>query len=841
MRSRRYDILPPIVTGYEIRGDDTLLSLIVPEASVNLCWNPSFERNADGWSTSGMTSSAVSTEEQYSGAWSFKLSPNATLTSFAQFLVTGLLSDQTYSFSLYVLGSPGVPYSIYIDKDSPGSPVENTTEFIGLGIWQRVWVNFTATSAGDYKFSVGKNNSASTASFYIDAVQIENKTAPTTYVDGDIKGLVATRADYLWTGTPHASTSIRTAQARNGGRVRSFDDFSFAIMRIGGLGKSPNYNAVTPSGLTGGSYYQTTVDQERVIQIAGRFDGATPLVLSAARQSFAEAVNHHLTVPPQQLTLIYQRTACGGQPPGPVLTMLGTYDGGLEGNTESDVSELATPQFTMQSPEIVREQSAGAELLLSSTTIFCDYIVERLGSSSTTPGSWNHLSQGLVGGRVAAMAYGPDGLLYVVGLFTSAFGVANTAFIATWNDTTQAWASITPTNADGSIRCLSFAADGSLYVGGTFTTIDGVAANRVARYTSGTWTALGTGLNNSCLGMTIGFDGTIYVTGTFTTAGGGAAVRIARWNGSAWSAMGTGLTGTGIPNGQAMATGLDGTIYVTGNFDNADGNAVNGIAYWDGNTFQAMGSGLSGGSVTGARLAIGLDGRVYVAGNFTAIDGVTNANGIGFWDGIAWYAMGTGVAGGAAEGSAVFVDPITGMVYLGGNWTSIDGITTPDSAARWNGSAWAPLDVNLPGTATLYALAVSADGTLVLGYDQTGSAVSSANVTVTNEGNTSVYPVIDIAATGPLYTIRNITTGMEIFFNLTLLTGERLHLELDPSALVVRTTFRGDVSRFVLPGSQLSSFFLMPGENIIAVFLEATATVQTMIWWQPRYLSVDVP
>jgi len=836
MARRIYDILPPIVTGYEIRGKDALLSIITPEASVNLCRNPSFERGIDFWAAVEVSGGGASTEEQYSGAWSFKVIPNANPYSYAQTVITGLVSGQTYTFSLYIKTAPGIPFKAYIQKNV-GGPIENTTTFLGRGVWQRVWVNFTASSSGDYQCTVGKNNSTSLAPFYIDAVQFENKTYATTYFDGDTKGLIATRADYLWTGAPHASTSIRTAQARNGGRVHNFDEFLFSLMSIRGLGKSPNYNAVTASGFKGNSYYQTTVDQERIIQLTGRLDADSPAALASARQAFGEAVSHHLTVPPQQLTLLYQRTACDGAPPGPVLELLCTYDGGLEGTTESDYSEVATPQFTMQDPALTREQSAGIELVTSGTITDADYILERLGLTGTQPGAWTSLDQGLVGGRVAAMGYGPDGLLYVVGLFTSAFGVANTAYVATWNDTTRAWASITPTPADGSIRCLAFDSDGTLYVGGTFANINGVAAAAVASYSGGVWSALGAGLDNSCLGMTIGFDGTLYVTGTFANAGGAAAAGVAQWNGAAWSAMGSGLS---AGQGQAMATGLDGLIYVTGSFSTADGNTVNHITYWDGTTFQPMGTGLAGGTPAGAGLAIGLDGRVYLAGNFTSANGVS-INGIGYWDGLAWYAMGTGVSGGAAEGQKVFVDPMTGMVYLGGSWITIDGIATPDSAARWNGSAWTPLDVNLPGTATLYAVAVAADGTIVLGFDQTGSATGASAINyAVNTGNTDVYPIMELAATGPLYSIRNVTTGAEIFFNLTLLPGERLHLEFDPAAIIVTSTFRGDVSRLVLPGSQLSNFFLMPGTNSLAVFLQESATVQNMLWWQPRYLSVDV-
>ncbi|MBU1910719.1 MAG: choice-of-anchor D domain-containing protein, partial [Verrucomicrobia bacterium] len=78
---------------------------------------------------------------------------------------------------------------------------------------------------------------------------------------------------------------------------------------------------------------------------------------------------------------------------------------------------------------------------------------------------------------------------------------------------------------------LALAHDGTnLYAGGEFTTAGGVAANFVAKWdpASGTWTNLGSGMNENVYALT--HDGpNLYAGGNFTTAGGVAANKVAKW------------------------------------------------------------------------------------------------------------------------------------------------------------------------------------------------------------------------------------------------------------------------------------------------------------------------
>ena len=71
-----------------------------------------------------------------------------------------------------------------------------------------------------------------------------------------------------------------------------------------------------------------------------------------------------------------------------------------------------------------------------------------------------------------------------------------------------------------------------------------MAASRVARWNGSSWSALGTGANDTVVALTVFDDGggsALYAGGYFTTAGGVAANRIAKWDGSTWTPLGSGL------------------------------------------------------------------------------------------------------------------------------------------------------------------------------------------------------------------------------------------------------------------------------------------------------------
>src|SRR6185503_19549953 len=92
---------------------------------------------------------------------------------------------------------------------------------------------------------------------------------------------------------------------------------------------------------------------------------------------------------------------------------------------------------------------------------------------------------------------------------------------------------------------------GSTYAAGEFTSIDGVQANHVARWDGSKWSqvggsASGAGANGTVRKLHVHDDthgSRLFAAGTFTTVDGNAANGIAAWNGVGWSTVGTGQTG----------------------------------------------------------------------------------------------------------------------------------------------------------------------------------------------------------------------------------------------------------------------------------------------------------
>ncbi len=175
------------------------------------------------------------------------------------------------------------------------------------------------------------------------------------------------------------------------------------------------------------------------------------------------------------------------------------------------------------------------------------------GTASLRAAKWNGTTWSNFGGTTS----GPNGLtaavatsgsdVFVGGTFASAANtgtaVANTNFIAMWDDSASAWVSIG--SVAGTVVEELRVIGNYLYAGGVFTSIGGVTANNIARMNLSTmaWEPLVSGCLNGVLGavrsiIDAGTDVTvggvqmdeIYVAGAFTDAGGVAAAdRIAKF------------------------------------------------------------------------------------------------------------------------------------------------------------------------------------------------------------------------------------------------------------------------------------------------------------------------
>lgn len=284
----------------------------------------------------------------------------------------------------------------------------------------------------------------------------------------------------------------------------------------------------------------------------------------------------------------------------------------------------------------------------------------------------------------------------------------------------SSWTEIATADFTGTLHAIA-AFNGSLYVGGDFTAIDGQPIGGIARWTGTGWADVGGGVSDGAFGgdarvleMYVWDDGSIpmlYVGGEFETAGSVSANNIARWNGLTWNNLGSGVLGGPVPDfpgfeiAGSVATiasfddGSGDALYVGGTFYTAGGESSPHIAKWQGGTWSSVGGGveLSPGWCCAAVLALetfddGTGDALYVGGFFHEVDGIA-ASSIARWDGSAWSAVGGPLS---FFGSPDFVTINTLAVFnqgggdalfVGGDFDNADGAAV-GNIARWNGAAW---------------------------------------------------------------------------------------------------------------------------------------------------------
>lgn len=181
------------------------------------------------------------------------------------------------------------------------------------------------------------------------------------------------------------------------------------------------------------------------------------------------------------------------------------------------------------------------------------------------------------------------------------------------------------------------------------------------------------------------------------------------------------------------------------------------------------------------------------------------------------------------------------MLYLGGTFTTAGPISLPDSIVRWSGSAFTPMEINLPGTTTIETILTAPDGTIYIGFNTNGSATAAGITSVTNNGTARAYPALTItgptSGTSQIYQLLNATTGKALYLNLTMSAGETVTIRTSPQGATLQSTFRGDITSAILPGSS-QDFALVPGVNSISFFASA-ATVAAVLRWPNSFQSVS--
>lgn len=206
---------------------------------------------------------------------------------------------------------------------------------------------------------------------------------------------------------------------------------------------------------------------------------------------------------------------------------------------------------------------------------FRKYVAKLDGGSGAVDTSWN---AGLNNnGYVRALAVAADGTLFLGGDFTSAGGPARNR-IAKLDPQGVADPAWNP-GADFPVQALALGSDGTVYAGGTFGTIGGQSRRRLAKLAASgvVDTDWGATVNDTVTGLALDGAGSVFVQGPFTTVNGlprrsiaklaasGAVVLDPDWNPEA--------------NRSVDALAIDGErVYVGGAFTNIGGVRRDGLA-----------------------------------------------------------------------------------------------------------------------------------------------------------------------------------------------------------------------------------------------------------------------
>lgn len=838
--TRSYPTLP----GLPERGPlPPIVGVVIPLARTNLVTNPSFELATTGYTNTG-TSINRSAAESYFGAYSLQVNPSATVNTGVYYTIT-LTAGVIYGISCRVLVAeptlhtrlPGKQMKLWIG-DTSGN-MRAAMPFVSSGRWQWIRLIYHEQVGATRRIYITKGDTSAADTFYVDGVQCEaisdGVLECTTYIDGDQKGLLIGQspAPYLWNGTPHASTSTRSALTRAGGYVLNLQSaYGFLLTGMIGLGMAVPNNISIPYSVLDGARYLRTQKPPRTISFPGRFQADDILDLASNQSAMRAAFDRDRS--PQQQPLILQiepQDECGNVI-GDLAQIPCVYSGGLEGDQSNYPVEEAAPTFTLYAPYLIGGSSGSALTVQSSVT-------GTRGIAKRSPtGQWLPLDAGVSAGNpVYTILVARDGKVYAGGGFTAMSGVANTAGIAYFDPADNLWHAMGSGAAGGDVFALAEGPGGQIYAGGTFTGMGGVANTKcIAQWDGSSWSAMGSGgggSTTSVRALAINGNGNLYVGGNFTDIGGSGADYLARWTvaTSAWSVVGSAAALNGTVYALAAGRSNPSSMYVGGAFTNASAIAnADYIAYWNGAAYSALSTGMNN-DVNA--LAVLPNGVVVAGGAFTLAGGVTVAYNAQY-NGQQWSAIGTGL-----NATMYAIAPGPGAsLYFGGAFSTAGSFTLNDGLALWTGSAFAFPDVDFGGTATVYAIAAAPDGSIYFGSDGTSPLIGAAITTVTNSNQQIVYPTFTIngpsSGSSRIYSLFNIATDAAIYFDLTISAGETVTLVTDPQNPSFRSNLRGDISGSILSGSTPAQFYLAPGSNDIS-FFAADSSVTATVNWQRQY------
>lgn len=580
------------------------------------------------------------------------------------------------------------------------------------------------------------------------------------------------------------------------------------VLKVLGERMAPVENIATNYALVDGALYQRTAVRPRILTFVLAVTGTSVATLLAFLDALVTATNPHRPVLPVK---IWYRSGAAGT--GRYIN--GYYEGGLEGiGYKGYVANPHILRFRCTDPFWYYETPIANQAL----DVYDAMVTPNRIISRNASGTWDNMDAG-ANSYIRALALSPTGELYAGGNFTTIGGVACNR-VAKWDG--AAWSAL-GVGVDGIVYSLAFAPNGDLYVGGAFTNAGGAGAARIAYWdvSASAWVALGAGVDGTVFCMAFAPNGNLYVGGAFSNAGGAGASKVAMWNGAAWAALGVGVD----DQVNAVAITANGAgVYWCGKFANAGGAGATRVALWTVATtaWSALGTGVD---QTAYALAIASNGDLFIGGNLDNAGGIV-AGGIAKWNGVTWSALGEGTNGSVY---ALKFDT-DGLLYVGGLFNTLGSIATTGNWGVWHNGAWLPAWIGTVGS-LVWAFVLSTAITAIAG-DFTAATVPGVT-TITTTCSARAYPVIAITGPGRLLYLINYSTNQVIYFDITLVASEVLTIDLRERVKTVTSSFRGNLISGVLAGS-LTTWYLQPGANYIGCYVD-NAAASAVYGYTPRY------
>jgi hypothetical protein len=528
---------PDIQKGYIFNPQKSFFSVVVPEETTNLIYNPETQHLNDFAVVGEDATMELDLDEVLFGVSSI----HATLYQddyVEHDLIVALTPDTIYTFSVYLKGTGSLRLAVYNETASEihaiGSVAEMRSE-----LWTRHIFKFNTPAMGVMENANIRLISASNFSdFHISGLQLEQKPYATTFCSGNQTGLITGEypKPYFWTSTPHYSPSVRLLTTRDGGKIVSLETLGFHVTGFNGFGL-PEFDIVTSPVASGiGSVYQGSVIEDRDIEICGVLMSPTVRDFFCGRAGLGHSFRPSISSTPQPLKLLYSIYECDKQVCEQI-EILAVYESGLEGQIESLLGEEICISLKMLDP-LFKTLGNKAKTL----NVFKE-VTDGVGIVGTDiNGEWQEMSTETdmwgQGASILDITIGPDNNLYIGGVANTADGDATV--MARWNGIgfdsigrTFLDDKVTP-SAGYDVSVIIAGPNNTLYVGGHFRNIgnengvvgvqDGDGANiadtfarlNIARYdiSTNTWEYIGrflgaSGKTNVVTNMKLLHDGVI--------------------------------------------------------------------------------------------------------------------------------------------------------------------------------------------------------------------------------------------------------------------------------------------------------------------------------------------